>query len=70
MSPLVISRIIGSSLIVIAYFVVLHVDVILGAVIHVTGTLMSIPFFIITKSWDVVAMRTFLVFISVTKFLS
>jgi hypothetical protein len=68
MSPLVYARIIGSSLIVLAYFVVLHVDVISGAVVHLIGTLMSIPFFITTKSWDVVLMRTFLVFISISRF--
>ena len=68
MSPLVYSRIIGSSLIVLAYFVVLHVDVVSGATVHLIGTVMSLPFFITTKSWDVVLMRTFLVFISISRF--
>ena len=70
MTPLVYCRIIGSTLIVLAYFVVLHINVLTGATIHTVGTLMSIPFFVTTKSWDVVAMRTFLVFISLSKFLT
>jgi hypothetical protein len=68
MTPLIYCRITGSALIVLAYFVVIHVNVLTGATIHTVGTLMSIPFFITTKSWDVVAMRTFLVFISLSKF--
>ena len=68
MTPLIYFRITGSALIVLAYFVVIHINVLTGATIHTVGTLMSIPFFITTKSWDVVAMRTFLVFISLSKF--
>jgi hypothetical protein len=68
MTPLIYCRITGSALIVLAYFVVIHINVLTGATIHTVGTLMSIPFFITTKSWDVVAMRTFLVFISLSKF--
>ena len=63
-----ISRIIGSVLVVTAYFVVVHVNVVVGTMIHALACLMSIPFFIRTKAWDVVIMLSFMTCISFTKF--
>ena len=62
-------RIIGSALVITAYFVVLHVNVILGVTLHFVADLISIPYFIRTKSWDVVIMLTFLLVISLSKLL-
>ena len=62
-------RIVGSGLVIIAYFIVLHVDVMIGAVTHFVADLISIPYFIRTKSWDVVIMLTFLLAISLSKLL-
>ena len=62
-----IGRIIGSFMVVTAYFVVLHVSVTLGVVMHFIADAISIPFFIRTKSWDVVIMLGFLLAISSTK---
>lgn len=62
-------RIIGSALVITAYFVVLHVNVILGVALHFVADLISIPYFIRTKSWDVVIMLTFLLVISLSKLL-
>ena len=62
-----IGRIIGSFMVVTAYFVVLHVSVTLGVVMHFIADAISIPFFIRTKSWDVVIMLGFLLVISSTK---
>ena len=62
-------RIVGSGLVIIAYFIVLHVDVMVGVVTHFIADLISIPYFIRTKSWDVVIMLTFLLVISLSKLL-
>ena len=62
-------RIIGNALVITAYFVVLHVNVILGVTLHFVADLISIPYFVRTKSWDVVIMLTFLLVISLSKLL-
>ena len=63
-----ISRAIGSFLVVTAYFIVVHVNVTVGTMIHALACLMSIPFFVRTKAWDVVTMLTFMTCISISKF--
>ena len=63
-------RIIGSFLIVTAYFIVLHVSATLGAAMHLIANIISIPFFIRTKAHDVVIMLSFLIIISLTKLTS
>ena len=60
-------RIIGSFLVVTAYFIILHVNLSLGVIMQFIGDAISVPFFIRTKSWDVVIMLTFLLIISSTK---
>ena len=60
-------RIIGSFLIVSAYFIVLHVSATVGAAMHLLANVISIPFFIRTKGWDVVLMLSFLIVISLSK---
>ena len=67
MRVLTTGRIIGSFLIVTAYFIVLHVSATVGALIHLIANVISIPFFIRTKAHDVVIMLTFLIIISLTK---
>ena len=62
-------RIIGSFLIVSAYFIVLNVSATIGAGMHLIANVISIPFFIRTKGWDVVLMLSFLIVISLTKLL-
>ena len=60
-------RIIGSFLIVSAYFIVLHVSATVGAAMHLLANIISIPFFIRTKAHDVVLMLSFLIIISLSK---
>jgi len=62
-------RVIGSALVIVAYFIVLHVNVLVGVTAHFVADLISIPYFIRTKSWDVVIMLAFLLFISLSKLL-
>ena len=63
----VIARAIGSFLVIISYFVILHVSATVGAMIMLTADAISVPYFIRTKSWDVVLMLTFLLCISSSK---
>jgi hypothetical protein len=65
--PDTLARIIGSFLVVSAYFVILHVNVTFGVLMQFVADLISIPYFIRTKSWDVVIMLGFLLAISSSK---
>ena len=64
-----LGRILGSFLIVTAYFIVLHISATLGALMHLFANVISLPFFIRTKAYDVVIMLSFLMVISLTKVL-
>ena len=61
------ARIVGSFLVVTAYFIVLHVSTFYGAIMHFVAEAISIPYFVRTKSWDVVIMLAFLLIISTSK---
>jgi len=65
----IIMRIVGSGLVIIAYFVVIRVNMTLGVVLHFVADVISIPYFVRTKSWDVVIMLTLLLVISLSKLL-
>ena len=53
-------RAVGSALVIAAYFITLHLDVVTGVAIHLTAMIISIPYFIKSKAWDVVIMMIFL----------
>lgn len=53
-------RVIGSVLVIAAYFITLHLDVITGVIVHLTAMSISVPYFIQSKAWDVVIMMSFL----------
>lgn len=63
----IIARIIGSVLAIISYFIVLHVSATLGAMMMLVADAISVPYFVRTKSWDVVLMLSFLLCISSSK---
>lgn len=63
-------RILGSVGVVTAYFVVLHVDTVTGAIMNSVADVISLPYFIRTKSWDVVIMMCFLLSISMSKIIA
>ena len=67
MNLLVAGRITGSVLIICAYFVILHVSTLYGAMMHVIADICCIPFYIQHKQWDVVIMLTFLMIIATSK---
>jgi len=62
-----LSRVIGSVLIVISYFIVLHVSTTIGAAMYLISNFLSIPYFVRTKGWDVVVMLSFLIVIGAGK---
>ena len=62
-------RVLGSGLVIIAYFIILHINTTLGVALQMVGDSISIPYFIMTKSWDVVIMITFLLVISISHLL-
>lgn len=70
MKTITAMRIVGSVGVIAAYFVILHVNVLLGVVINFIADLISVPFFVKTKAWDVVIMLSFLLAISCSKLLS
>ena len=70
MKTLTTMSIVGSITVIAAYFVVLHVNLTAGVVMNVIADTISIPYFVKTKSWDIVAMLGFLLAISFSKLLS
>jgi hypothetical protein len=63
-------RVAGSIMVIVAYFVVLHVNLTTGVIMNVIADTLSIPFFVRTRSWDIVLMLGFLLAISFSKLLS
>ena len=62
-------RVMGSGLVIIAYFIILHINTTVGVALQLVGDSISIPYFVRTKSWDVVIMITFLLVISISHLL-
>ena len=63
-------RILGSIMVITAYFIILHVNVTIGVIVNLTADIISIPYFVKTKSWDVVIMLTFIIAIGTSKLFS
>lgn len=61
------ARVIGSGAVILGYFIVLHVSTTIGVIFHIVGDGLAVPYFIRTKSWDVVVMIGFLEIISFSK---
>lgn len=69
MNTITAMRIVGSVGVIAAYFIILHVNLLWGVIINFIADLISIPFFIKTRAWDVVFMLSFLLAISMSKLL-
>ena len=63
----VTGRILGSVLVVVGDFVVLNVSVTAGVITNLIADLISLPFFIRTKTWDVVLVIAFMGIVSISK---
>ncbi len=64
-----VGRIIGSCLVIVAYFILVHVNVTTGVLFHFIADGISMPYFIATKHWDIVLMLSFLLIVSLSKLL-
>ena len=53
----------GGGLIIAAYLIALNLDVVTGVAVHLTAMIISVPYFVKSKAWDVVIMMTFLMMI-------
>ena len=60
-------RIIGSAIVVLAYYVIVYIDVTVGVSLSLTGDCLALPFFIRTRAWDVVLMIGVLSAVSISK---
>ena len=60
-------RIVGSGLVISAYFITLHLDVVTGVIVHLIAMSISVPYFIKSKAWDVVIMMAFLITIGASR---
>ena len=63
-------RVIGSGLVIAAYFITLHLDVVTGVIVHLTAMTVSIPYFVKSKAWDVVIMMSFLMTIGIGRLIT
>ena len=63
-------RILGSFLVIAGYFIVLHINMVGGLITHITACTISFPYFVRTRSWDVVLRLSFIIGISTSKLLS
>ena len=70
MRLLVTLRVIGSFLVILGQYFIVHVGKDLGIGTHIIADMISMPFFIATKAYDVVVMMTVLLLISTTNFIS
>ena len=62
-------RVIGSGLVISAYFITLHLDVVTGVIAHLFAMSISVPYLIRSKAWDVVVMMAFLMTIGAGRLL-
>lgn len=60
-------RIFGSTLLLIGYFILLHIDVMLGCWLRLIGGCLMIPFAISIKTWDVVMLLSFFAVMDASK---
>ena len=62
-------RIMGSILVVLSYFVILHVSATVGVIGNIIGDSITLPYFIQVRAWDVIMMVAVMNIISLSKLL-
>ena len=60
-------RVTGSILVVLSYFILVHISFNIGIVMQTFADAITVPYFVRTKSWDVVVMLSFLLIVSLSK---
>ena len=62
-------RITGSVLVVLSYFIILHVSPTVGVIGNIIGDSITLPYFIQVRAWDVIMMVAVMNIISLSKLL-
>ena len=62
-------RVMGSVLVILAHFTVIHISLSTGVMMHLVADMISLPYFIRTRAYDVVIMLVFLSTISMSNFI-
>ena len=62
-------RIMGSILVVLSYFIILHVSPTVGVIGNIIGDSITLPYFIQVRAWDVIMMVAVMNIISLSKLL-
>ena len=60
-------RVTGCILVVLSYFILVHISFNIGIVMQTFADAITVPYFVRTKSWDVVVMLSFLLIVSLSK---
>ena len=60
-------RVIGCIFIVCSHFTMIYVSITAGIIVHLIADVLTLPFFIKNKMWDMVVMLSFLVAIGLSK---
>ena len=63
-------RIIGSGLVISAYFIMLRLNIVTDVIVHLIAMSISVPCFIKSKAWDVVITMAFLMTIGASRLLA
>ena len=66
----VVMRVMGSALVVFSYFILVHVSFSVGIILQSIADAATVPYFVRTKSWDVVVMLSFLLIVSLSKIIA
>ena len=62
-------RIMGSVLVVLSYFIILHVSPTVGVIGNIIGDSITLPYFIQVRAWDVIMIVAVMNIISLSKLL-
>ena len=63
-------RITGSVLVVLSYFIILHVSPTVGVIGNIIGDSITLPYFIQVRAWDVIMMVAVMNIISLSRLLT
>ena len=63
-------RIAGSLLEIAGFFVVLHMNILVGLIMHMVALIVSMPYYVRTRSWDVVLLLSFILCVSISKLIT
>jgi hypothetical protein len=66
----VTARIVSSILVILAYYITMYHDTIIGARIYMVANSLALPYMIKARCWDVVILLSFLIIVGLPKVLT